>query len=84
MVIGLRKVGWSLRQIAADTDMGASTVHRLWRTRLEQGNVGRKRGAVRVTSACLDRRIRRQAVGSSKSLVPRFCSMCKIPWMFLC
>ncbi|KFM60516.1 Transposable element Tc1 transposase, partial [Stegodyphus mimosarum] len=64
MVIGLRRAGWSLRQIAADTHTDASTVHRLWRTWLEQGNVGRSRaaGAARVTSARVDRRIRRQAV----------------------
>ena len=64
MVIGLRRGGWSLRQIAADTHVDASTVHRLWRTWLEQGNVARLRGvgAARVTSARVDRRIRRQAV----------------------
>ncbi|KFM76112.1 hypothetical protein X975_01029, partial [Stegodyphus mimosarum] len=45
MVIGLRRAGWSLRQIAADTHMDANTVHRLCRTWLEQGNVGRRRGA---------------------------------------
>ncbi|KFM59999.1 Transposable element Tc1 transposase, partial [Stegodyphus mimosarum] len=39
-------------------------MHRLWRTWLEQGNVGRRRGAgaARMTSARVDRRIRRQAV----------------------
>ncbi|KFM68419.1 Transposable element Tc1 transposase, partial [Stegodyphus mimosarum] len=64
MVIGLRRADWSLRQIAANTHMDTSMVHRLWRTWLEQGNVGRRRdaGAARVTSARLDRRIRRQAV----------------------
>ncbi|KFM75679.1 hypothetical protein X975_19325, partial [Stegodyphus mimosarum] len=81
MMIGLRRTGWSLSQIAADTHMDASTVHRLWRTWLEQGNVGRRRsgGAARVTSARVDRR---KLWRSRKSLVPRFCSMCKIPWMF--
>ncbi|UYV61263.1 SMARCAL1 [Cordylochernes scorpioides] len=39
MVIGLKRAGWSIRQIAADTHLGASTVHRLWRRWLEQGNV---------------------------------------------
>ncbi|KFM68261.1 hypothetical protein X975_12410, partial [Stegodyphus mimosarum] len=60
MVIGLRRESWSLRQIAADTHMDASTVHRLWRTWLEQRNVGKRRGAdtASVTSACVDRRIR--------------------------
>ncbi|KFM75199.1 Transposable element Tcb1 transposase, partial [Stegodyphus mimosarum] len=64
MVIGLRRAGWALCQIAADTHMDASTVHRLWRTWLEEGNVRKRRGAgaARVTSACVDRRIRRQAV----------------------
>ncbi|KFM57473.1 Transposable element Tcb1 transposase, partial [Stegodyphus mimosarum] len=68
MVIGLRRAGWSLRQITADTHMDASTVHRLWRTWLEQGNVVRRRGAgvARVTSARVDRRIRRQAVAVSQ------------------
>ncbi|KFM63617.1 Transposable element Tcb1 transposase, partial [Stegodyphus mimosarum] len=44
--------------------MDASTMRRLWRTWLEQGNMGRRRGAgaARVTSARVDRRIRRQAV----------------------
>ncbi|KFM73537.1 hypothetical protein X975_09265, partial [Stegodyphus mimosarum] len=40
MVIGLRRAGWSLRQIVADTHMDAITVHRLWRAWLEQGDVG--------------------------------------------
>ncbi|GFX37194.1 uncharacterized protein TNCV_994691 [Trichonephila clavipes] len=31
MVIGLRREGWSFRQIAADTNRDESTVHRLWR-----------------------------------------------------
>ncbi|UYV76145.1 hypothetical protein LAZ67_13002839 [Cordylochernes scorpioides] len=39
MVIGLKRAGWSIRQIAADTHLGASTVHRLWRRWLDQGNV---------------------------------------------
>ncbi|KFM62353.1 hypothetical protein X975_12310, partial [Stegodyphus mimosarum] len=30
MVIGLRRAGWSLRQIAVDTHMNVSTVHQLW------------------------------------------------------
>ncbi|UYV77665.1 hypothetical protein LAZ67_15001849 [Cordylochernes scorpioides] len=53
MVIGLKRAGWSIRQIAADTHLGASTVHRLWRRWLEQGNVAiyRNVGATRVTSA---------------------------------
>ncbi|UYV71450.1 hypothetical protein LAZ67_8003270 [Cordylochernes scorpioides] len=64
MVIGLKRAGWSIRQIAADTHLGASTVHRLWRRWLEQGNVAINRnvGATRVTSARVDRRILRQAV----------------------
>ncbi|UYV71629.1 hypothetical protein LAZ67_8003963 [Cordylochernes scorpioides] len=64
MVIGLKRAGWSIRQIAADTHLGASTVHRLWRIWLEQGNVAiyRNVGATRVTSASVDRRILRQAV----------------------
>ncbi|UYV66039.1 hypothetical protein LAZ67_3006262 [Cordylochernes scorpioides] len=64
MVIGLKRAGWSMRQIAADTHLGASTVHRLWRRWLEQGNVAiyRNVGATRVTSARVDRRILRQAV----------------------
>ncbi|UYV79796.1 hypothetical protein LAZ67_18000677 [Cordylochernes scorpioides] len=57
MVIGLKRAGWSIRQIAADTHLGASTVHRLWRRWLEQGNVAiyRNAGATRVTSARVDR-----------------------------
>ncbi|UYV84139.1 hypothetical protein LAZ67_X001302 [Cordylochernes scorpioides] len=57
MVIGLKGAGWSIRQIAADTHLGASTVHRLWRRWLEQGNVAiyRNVGATRVTSARVDR-----------------------------
>ncbi|UYV65665.1 hypothetical protein LAZ67_3005028 [Cordylochernes scorpioides] len=64
MVIGLKRAGWSIRQIAADTHLGASTVHRLWRRWLEQGNVAiyRNVGATRVTSARVDQRILRQAV----------------------
>ncbi|UYV65644.1 hypothetical protein LAZ67_3004944 [Cordylochernes scorpioides] len=64
MVIGLKRAGWSKRQIAADTHFGASTMHRLWRRWLEQGNVAiyRNAGATRVTSARVDRRILRQAV----------------------
>ncbi|UYV64659.1 Transposase [Cordylochernes scorpioides] len=57
MVIGLKRAGWSIRQIAADTHLGASTVHRLWRRWLEQGNVAiyRNVGATRVTSARVER-----------------------------
>ncbi|KFM75983.1 hypothetical protein X975_12905, partial [Stegodyphus mimosarum] len=68
VVIGLKRAGWSLREIAADTHMDASTVHRLWRTWLEQGNVGRRRGAgaARVTSERVDRCIRQQAAAVSK------------------
>ncbi|UYV78470.1 hypothetical protein LAZ67_16001593 [Cordylochernes scorpioides] len=57
MVIGLKRAGWSIRQIAADTHLGASTMHRLWRRWLEQGNVAiyRNVGATRVTSARVDR-----------------------------
>ncbi|UYV63185.1 hypothetical protein LAZ67_2003377, partial [Cordylochernes scorpioides] len=57
MVIGLKRAGWSIRQIAADTHLGASTVHRLWRRWLEQGTVAiyRNAGATRVTSARVDR-----------------------------
>ncbi|UYV66895.1 FNTB [Cordylochernes scorpioides] len=59
MVIGLKRAGWSIRQIAADTHLGASTVHRLWRRWLEQGNVAiyRNAGATRVTLARVVRRI---------------------------
>ncbi|UYV76518.1 hypothetical protein LAZ67_14000927 [Cordylochernes scorpioides] len=69
MVIGLKRAGWSIRQIAADTHLGASTVHRLWRRWLEQGNVAiyRNVGATRVTSARVDRRIFRQAVAASQA-----------------
>ncbi|UYV71877.1 hypothetical protein LAZ67_9000828 [Cordylochernes scorpioides] len=69
MVIGLKRAGWSIRQIAADTHLGASTVHRLWRRWLEQGNVAINRnvGATRVTSARVDRRILRQAVGAPQA-----------------
>ncbi|UYV83250.1 Transposase [Cordylochernes scorpioides] len=55
MVIGMKRAGWSIRQIAADTHLGASTVHRL--------NVG----ATRVTSARVDRRILRQAVAAPQA-----------------
>ncbi|UYV79099.1 hypothetical protein LAZ67_17001125 [Cordylochernes scorpioides] len=63
------KAGWSIRQIAADTHLGASTVHRLWRRWLEQGNVAiyRNVGATRVTSARVDRRILRQAVAAPQA-----------------
>ncbi|UYV81549.1 GRHL2 [Cordylochernes scorpioides] len=69
MVIGLKRAGWSIRQIAADTHLGASTVHRLWRRWLEQGNVViyRNVGATRVTSARVDRRILRQAVAAPQA-----------------
>ncbi|UYV64131.1 K02A2.6-like, partial [Cordylochernes scorpioides] len=69
MVIGLKRAGWSIRQIAADTHLGASTVHRLWRRCLEQGNVAiyRNAGATRVTSARVDRRILRQAVAAPQA-----------------
>ncbi|UYV63844.1 hypothetical protein LAZ67_2005795 [Cordylochernes scorpioides] len=69
MVIGLKGAGWSIRQIAADTHLGASTVHRLWRRWLEQGNVAiyRNVGATRVTSARVDRRILRQAVAAPQA-----------------
>ncbi|UYV82055.1 hypothetical protein LAZ67_21000606 [Cordylochernes scorpioides] len=69
MVIGLKRAGWSIRQIAADTHLGASTVHRLWRRWLEQGNVAiyRNVGATRVTSARVDRRIFRQAVAAPQA-----------------
>ncbi|UYV71948.1 hypothetical protein LAZ67_9001283 [Cordylochernes scorpioides] len=69
MVIGLKMAGWSIRQIAADTHLGASTVHRLWRRWLEQGNVAiyRNVGATRVTSARVDRRILRQAVAAPQA-----------------
>ncbi|UYV69241.1 hypothetical protein LAZ67_6002959 [Cordylochernes scorpioides] len=68
-VIGLERAGWSIRQIAADTHLGASTVHRLWRRWLEQGNVAiyRNVGATRVTSARVDRRILRQAVAAPQA-----------------
>ncbi|UYV81325.1 hypothetical protein LAZ67_20000775 [Cordylochernes scorpioides] len=69
MVIGLKRAGWSIRQIAADTHLGACTVHRLWRRWLEQGNVAiyRNVGATRVTSARVDRRILRQAVAAPQA-----------------
>ncbi|UYV75604.1 K02A2.6-like [Cordylochernes scorpioides] len=69
MVIGLKRAGWFIRQIAADTHLGASTVHRLWRRWLEQGNVAiyRNVGATRVTSARVDRRILRQAVAAPQA-----------------
>ncbi|UYV81368.1 hypothetical protein LAZ67_20000963, partial [Cordylochernes scorpioides] len=69
MVIGLKRAGWSIRQIAADTHLGASTVHRLWRRWLEQGNVAiyRNVGATRVTSARVDRHILRQAVAAPQA-----------------
>ncbi|UYV80913.1 hypothetical protein LAZ67_19002159 [Cordylochernes scorpioides] len=69
MVIGLKRAGWSIRQIAADTHLGASTMHRLWRRWLEQGNVAiyRNVGATRVTSARVDRRILRQAVAAPQA-----------------
>ncbi|UYV73116.1 hypothetical protein LAZ67_10001869 [Cordylochernes scorpioides] len=69
MVIGLKRAGWSIRQIAADTHLGVSTVHRLWRRWLEQGNVAiyRNAGATRVTSARVDRRILRQAVAAPQA-----------------
>ncbi|UYV67624.1 hypothetical protein LAZ67_5001398 [Cordylochernes scorpioides] len=69
MVIGLKRAGWSIHQIAADTHLGASTVHRLWRRWLEQGNVAiyRNAGATRVTSARVDRRILRQAVAAPQA-----------------
>ncbi|UYV75264.1 hypothetical protein LAZ67_12003162 [Cordylochernes scorpioides] len=69
MVIGLKRAGWSIRKIAADTHLGASTVHRLWRRWLEQGNVAiyRNVGATRVTSARVDRRILRQAVAAPQA-----------------
>ncbi|UYV61476.1 hypothetical protein LAZ67_1004991, partial [Cordylochernes scorpioides] len=63
------RAGWSIRQIVADTHLGASTVHRLWRRWLEQGNVAiyRNVGATRVTSARVDRRILRQAVAAPQA-----------------
>ncbi|UYV64065.1 hypothetical protein LAZ67_2006437 [Cordylochernes scorpioides] len=69
MVIGLKRAGWSIRQIVADTHLGASTVHRLWRRWLEQGNVAiyRNVNATRVTSARVDRRILRQAVAAPQA-----------------
>ncbi|UYV64468.1 hypothetical protein LAZ67_3000851 [Cordylochernes scorpioides] len=69
MVIGLKREGWSIRQIAADTHLGASTVHRVWRRWLEQGNVAiyRNVGETRVTSARVDRRILRQAVAAPQA-----------------
>ncbi|UYV69117.1 VRK1 [Cordylochernes scorpioides] len=74
MVIGLKWAGWSIRQIAADTHLGASTVHRLWRRWLEQGNVAiyRNVGATRVTSARVDRRILRQAVAAPQATCTAF------------
>ncbi|UYV63233.1 hypothetical protein LAZ67_2003502 [Cordylochernes scorpioides] len=69
MVIGLKRASWSIRQIAADTHLGASTVHRLWKRWLTQGNVAiyRNVGATRVKSARVDRRILRQAVAAPQA-----------------
>ncbi|UYV69340.1 hypothetical protein LAZ67_6003272, partial [Cordylochernes scorpioides] len=69
MVIGLKRAGWFIRQIADDTHLDASTVNRLWRRWLEQGNVAiyRNVGATRVTSARVDRRILRQAVAAPQA-----------------
>ncbi|GFW35456.1 transposable element Tcb2 transposase [Trichonephila clavipes] len=69
MVIGLRREVWSFRQIAADTNRDVSTVHRLWRRCLVQGNVACSRGpgAARVTPAREYRRIRRQAVAAPQA-----------------
>ncbi|GFV61902.1 transposable element Tcb2 transposase [Trichonephila clavipes] len=69
MVIGLRREGWSFHQIAADTNRDVSTVHRLWRRWLAQGNVARSRGpgAARVTSTREDRRIHRQAMAAPQA-----------------
>ncbi|UYV82664.1 Transposase [Cordylochernes scorpioides] len=58
------KAGWSIRQIAADTHLGASTVHRLWRRWLEQGNVAIYRN---VGATMVDRRILRQAVAAPQA-----------------
>ncbi|UYV74350.1 hypothetical protein LAZ67_11003179 [Cordylochernes scorpioides] len=82
MVIGLKRAGWSIRQIAADTHLGASTVHRLWRRWLEQGNVAiyRNAGATRVTSARVDRRILRQAVAAPQATCTAILQhVCKTP-----
>ncbi|UYV75562.1 K02A2.6-like, partial [Cordylochernes scorpioides] len=51
------------------SNLGGSTVHRLWRRWLEQGNVAINRnvGATRVTSARVDRRILRQAVAAPQA-----------------
>ncbi|GFW41414.1 transposable element Tcb2 transposase [Trichonephila clavipes] len=67
MLIGLRREGWSFRQIAADTNRDVSTVHRLWRRWLAQGNVARSRGpgAARVTSAREDRVVAPEATSTS-------------------
>ncbi|GFX77936.1 transposable element Tc1 transposase [Trichonephila clavipes] len=51
MVIGLKREGWSFRQIAADTNGDVSTVHRLWRRWLAQGNVARSRGPGAASTA---------------------------------
>ncbi|GFU55429.1 transposable element Tcb2 transposase [Trichonephila clavipes] len=69
MVIGLRREGWSFRHIAANTNRDVSTVHRLWRRWLAQGNVAHSRGpgAAIVTSACENRRIHRQAVAAPQA-----------------
>ncbi|GFX93442.1 transposable element Tcb1 transposase [Trichonephila clavipes] len=69
MVIGLRREGWSFRQIAADTNRDVSKVHHLLRRWLAQGNVARSTGpgAARVTSAREDRPIRRQAVATTQA-----------------
>ncbi|GFS53299.1 RNase H domain-containing protein [Trichonephila clavipes] len=66
---GLRREGWSFRQIAADTNRDVSTVHRLWRRWLAQGNMARSSGpgAARMTSAREDRCIHRQAVAAPQA-----------------
>ncbi|GFV12375.1 transposable element Tc1 transposase [Trichonephila clavipes] len=66
MVIGLKREGWSFRQIAADTNRDESTEHRLWRRWLAQGNVARSRGPG-AARAREDRHIHNQAVAAPQA-----------------
>ncbi|UYV69847.1 hypothetical protein LAZ67_7000963, partial [Cordylochernes scorpioides] len=67
--IKLRNICGESADVNPDTHLGASTVHRLWRRWLEQGNVAiyRNVGVTRVTSARVDRRILRQAVAAPQA-----------------
>ncbi|GFV50776.1 hypothetical protein TNCV_2214371 [Trichonephila clavipes] len=58
-----------------------SVVHRLQQKWLEQGNVASLRDAS-ATSACMDRRIRRQAVATAEATPAAFCNLCKISLVY--